>query len=166
MLQTKTATTSAEHHQLVERLLSHLEAGPSPAEAQDPVLQTLRAQKLALSLLHRGIQLPSTLLNNIRLSDAPDQVKLASSGARRSTFCQQHDHRAVTVSAFGGFASHKPPRSYATALITPAVKLDVADVTLYGHRQLLCRTTQLCLIPARPVSSTVYLRSGRCRQKL
>ncbi|KAL3130583.1 hypothetical protein ABBQ38_008388 [Trebouxia sp. C0009 RCD-2024] len=74
VLQTKTATTSAEHHQLVERLLSHLEAGPSPAEAQDPVLQTLRAQKLALSLLHRGIQLPSTLLNNIRLSDAPDQA--------------------------------------------------------------------------------------------
>lgn len=84
-LQTKTATTSAEHHQLMERLLSHLEAGPSTAEAQDPVLQTLRAQKLALSLLHRGVQLPSILLNKSRLSDAPDQVKLANSGARRST---------------------------------------------------------------------------------
>ena len=79
-LQTKTATTSAEHHQLMERVLSHLEAGPSTAEAQDPVLQTLRAQKLALSLLHRGVQLPTALLNKVELSDAPDQVRCRTTG--------------------------------------------------------------------------------------
>lgn len=84
-VQRKPATTSPEHQQLMQRLLSHLEAGPSTAEAEDPLLQTLRAQKLALSLLHRGVQLPSSLLNKVNLPDAPDQVRLANHRACRPT---------------------------------------------------------------------------------
>ena len=75
-LQTKTATTNAENHQLTERLLSHFEAGPSTAEAQDPLLQTLRAQKLALSLLHRGVQLPASLLDKVGECVVSDQVSV------------------------------------------------------------------------------------------
>ena len=46
----------------MERLLSHFEAGPSTRESQDPMQQTLRAQRLALNLLHRGVRLPPNLL--------------------------------------------------------------------------------------------------------
>ena len=73
-LQSSSATTSAENHELTERLLSHFDAGPSTAEVQDPVLQTLRAQKIALSLLHRGVQLPAILLDNVGECVFPNQV--------------------------------------------------------------------------------------------
>lgn len=86
-LQTKTATTGTDNHELTERLLSHFEAGPSTAEGQDPLLQTLRAQKLALSLLHRGIQLPASLLDKVGGSDVPNQVRMAGRTAFRSTLC-------------------------------------------------------------------------------
>ena len=85
-LQTTTAT-EVENHQLTERLLSHFEAGPSTAEAQDPLLQTLRAQKLALSLLHRGVQLPASLLNKVGWCLVPEQVSRTQWPARPFLSC-------------------------------------------------------------------------------
>lgn len=85
-LQTRTATKDASH-QLTERLLSHFEAGPSAAEARDPLLQTLRAQKLALSLLHRGVQLPASLLDKVGESTVPEQVSRTYWSARPFLSC-------------------------------------------------------------------------------
>lgn len=73
-LQLNSATTSVDNHQLTERLLSHFEAGPPTAEVEDPLLQTLRAQKIALSLLHRGVQVPATLLDHVGECAVPEQV--------------------------------------------------------------------------------------------
>lgn len=65
---------SSEQCQLTERLLSHFSAGPSTAESTEPLLQTLRAQKLALSLLHRGVSVPSSLLEKVGEHALHDKV--------------------------------------------------------------------------------------------
>lgn len=48
----------------MERMLSHFEAGTSASpSSEDPQQQQLRAQKLALNLLSRGVRLPQNLLD-------------------------------------------------------------------------------------------------------
>ena len=88
------AATNGESYQLTERLLSHFEAGPSAAEAEDPLLQTLRAQKLALSLLHRGVQLPASLLDKVGGCVVPEQVSRACWSARPFLSC---DHQVLAL---------------------------------------------------------------------
>ena len=69
-LQVKRASdgSASEQQQLMDRLLSHFEAGPSGSEGclEDPsVQQQLLAQKLALSLLSRGVRPSKTVLDNV-----------------------------------------------------------------------------------------------------
>ena len=77
-LQTRTPTdTSAdEHQQLLDRLTSHFEAGTSTEPAAQPEIQQLRAQKLALSLLSRGLRLPQSLLDEVGGGAVRPEVRL------------------------------------------------------------------------------------------
>lgn len=98
-LQTKTTAANDENHQLTERLLSHFEAGPSTAESQDPLLQTLRAQKLALSLLHRGVQLPASLLDKVGGCVVSNQVSVPH-GLHSARLCLYCDHLRFVSAGF------------------------------------------------------------------
>ena len=71
---------ASEQQQLMERLLSHFEAGTSASAnegcKEDPSLQQrLRAQQLALRLLSRGVKLPQTLLDSVGHAATTDPVR-------------------------------------------------------------------------------------------
>ncbi|DBA90498.1 hypothetical protein WJX77_002407 [Trebouxia sp. C0004] len=67
---TASAGSASEQQQIMERLLSHHEAGTTASGREgctpDPSPQhQLRAQKLALSLLSRGVRLPQSVLDSV-----------------------------------------------------------------------------------------------------
>ena len=96
-IQVQAVNNKSEQIQLTERLLSHFEAGPSTAESQDPLLQSLRAQKLALSLLHRGVRLPTSLLDAVGQHGALQQVRTDLSTLDRPAPCTICDHRLCVL---------------------------------------------------------------------
>lgn len=68
------ASTDADQQHLVQRLLSHYEAGPSGLEAQ-PAAGQLRAQMCSLGLLARNVQLPHSLLKSAGIRNHTAKVK-------------------------------------------------------------------------------------------
>ena len=97
---TASAGLASEQQQLMERLLSHHEAGTSASASEgctpgsSPQHQ-LRAQKLALSLLSRGVRLPQSVLDSVG--------NLARTRAVRACCCRQcmtwtRDHVAASAS--------------------------------------------------------------------
>lgn len=92
---------ASEQQQLMERLLSHHEAGTSASGSEgytpDPSPQhQLRAQKLALSLLSRGVRLPQSVLDSVG--------NVANSRAVRTCCCSHcmtltRDHVAASAAA-------------------------------------------------------------------
>ncbi len=100
---TASAGFATEQQQLMERLLSHHEAGTSGSASgsegctPDPSPQhQLRAQKLALSLLSRGVRLPQSVLDSVG--------NVAKSRAVRTCCCRHcmtltRDHVAASAGA-------------------------------------------------------------------
>jgi hypothetical protein len=98
---TASAGFASEQQQLMERLLSHHEAGTSASGSEgctpDPSPQhQLRAQKIALSLLSRGVRLPQSVLDSVG--------NVAKSRAVRACCCRQcmtltRDHVAASAGA-------------------------------------------------------------------